>query len=106
MRGGTLRNKVTIQRRTQTPDSMGGFVDEWQDYTTAYAQINRLKAREEIEDKRIQLKAPHVIWIRYQTGITPDMRITWNDRTFDIVSIRNPEERGRTLEIMADEVVQ
>jgi len=43
------------------------------------------------------------ISIRYLAGITPKMRVKHGNRIFDIVSMINPEERNRELQLMVKE---
>lgn len=105
MRAGPLRNKITIQSVTETSDGMGGFTEAWATYTTAYAEIKPVKGEEALEHKKLEHGLVHRIWIRYQPGITTKMRIVWGSRTMKIIGLRNPDERNKMLEIIADELV-
>ena len=107
MRAGALRHFITIETLTKTVDSMGGFTRVWSEFVTARAQITPLKGEESIEHRKLEHENVHRIWIRYQEGITPRMRIVWHskdgDRTMRIIGMRNPDERNRMWEIMAEE---
>jgi SPP1 family predicted phage head-tail adaptor len=105
MRAGGMRNKIEIQIVTETSDGMGGFTETWSEYTTAWAEIRPMRGEESLEWKKLEHEYMHRIWIRYQSGITAKMRIIWGDRIMKIVGLRNPDERNRSLEILAEELV-
>jgi len=105
MRSGPLRHLITIQQVSETVDSMGSSTTSWTTYVTAFASISPVKGMEELEHKKLEHDNVYRIWIRYDSGVTAKMRISWNSRIFRIISIRNPEERNRTLELMAEEDV-
>jgi head-tail adaptor len=43
--------------------------------------------------------------MRYYAGLRPDWRLTFGSRTFEIVSVINPSERRKELELMLKELV-
>jgi len=48
-------------------------------------------------------RVTHKIMMRYDSGITSDMRIVFGSRTLQIQHYRNLEERDEWLEIFAEE---
>ena len=42
----------------------------------------------------------HRVKLRYRADVLPEMRIFYGSRSFAIVGIRNPKERGEFLEIL------
>ena len=110
MRSGTLRHRVEIQVQTDTSDGMGGFTNTWNEafgMSSVPAAIWPLKAAERMDAMKLELQITHKIRVRYRPEITSKMRIYWRDRdrTFNIVSMLNPDERNIMLEIMAVEEV-
>jgi SPP1 family predicted phage head-tail adaptor len=69
------------------------------------ASIWPLRANEQIENMKVDLKVTHRIRIRYLSGVTTAMRIKFGDRYFNLTSQINENERNRTLEFLAEETV-
>lgn len=105
MESGKLRHRVIIEKRT-TPETQGDLGEPtttWVTHLAVYAQINPLQGREFYDAQRINPELTHNILIRYREGITPDMRISFGTRTFEIISIVNVEERNRELRLVCKE---
>ena len=49
-------------------------------------------------------EATHLVKIRYQKGITPNMKILFGTRTFNITYIGNPQERNEALWLFSQEI--
>lgn len=105
MRSGALRHKVIIQAVTQTVDAYGGYTESWSTFATVFAQVSPMKGMEAIEHKKLELENMYRIWIRYISGVTAKMRILWGSRIFQIVGLRVPDERNRSIEITATEEI-
>jgi SPP1 family predicted phage head-tail adaptor len=105
MKAGKLRHKITIQKTTQTADSIGGIIDSWSTFATVWAHIEPLKGKETLQGEQISTDLFLRITIRYLSGLTAKMRISWNSRTFDIKSISNLDERNREMELLCVEVL-
>jgi len=98
-----LRRKIQIQERLRVPDGVGGSYDSWSTVKTAWAKIEPLSSRETLFGMQLQLNVTHRITIRYTTGFDADYRILYGTRTFNIVGIRNPEERNKWLILDCEE---
>jgi len=105
MRAGWLRHRVTIQKKTTSQDSYGAEQETWTNVATVWAGIEPLRGREYIDAQNATAEVTHRVRIRYQSGITPRMRVSFGSRTFEIVSVINVLERNRELELMCREVV-
>ena len=105
MRAGKLRHKVTIQDYTESQDSYGAVTKTWSDYATIWASIEPVRGREFWDSKQINAEITAKITIRYLSGITPKMRIKYGARIFEIISVINPEERNKELQLMVKESV-
>ena len=108
MRSGELRHTIAIQVQTDTADNMGGFTTAWADVSgmgAVPASVWPLKSKEAIDALKLESPVTHRIRIRHRSGITTKHRIYWPDKskTFNIISIINPDERNIMLEIMAIE---
>ena len=108
MRAGTLRHTIAIQERTETSDGMGGSTEAWTDVAgmgSVPAAIWPMRGVERLDAMKLEFKEPRKIRIRYRSGIDTANRIYWSDKgkTFNIVSINNPDERNIYLEMICTE---
>lgn len=106
MRAGQLRHRIAIQESTDTPDGAGGFTSSWADISgmeSVPAAIWPLSSKESLDSMKLELSVTHKIRIRYRSGITAKNRIKFGSRYFNIISLINPDERNRILDILAIE---
>lgn len=100
-----LRHRVTIQNKVTLPDGYGGVTSTWQDVATVWASVEPLNGRELYAAQQVKAELSHRVRIRYMSGIKPEMRIAFDNRTFEIEAIIDPEERHESLELLCSEVV-
>ena len=105
LRIGPLNKRITIEQVTETRDSYGAVVEAWGVFAVVNASVSPLVGREYIAAKQISADVTHKIRLRYLSGITPKMRISWDGRIFDIESILNVDECNREMVIMAREII-
>jgi len=106
MNSGRLRHKCWIKEPTHANDGYGGITTSWGTATVCWASIEPLRGREWIESGMENSEVTLRMRMRYTAGITPTMRVIFGDRTFEIVSVMNPSERNRELELMLKELVE
>lgn len=102
---GQFRHRITFQEFTETTNENGFPVEDWQDKHYLWAMIKTLQGREYHQAAATQNENTVRFVVRYTSGITPDMRILYKGRVFDIVSVINDDEMNKTLTIIAKEVV-
>lgn len=100
MRIGKLRHQVEIQEFTIIEDEIGVGTQEWITTSTVWASVEPLKGREYWAAAMVQAETTVKVTIRYLPGITPDHRLKFRGRIYDIQSIINTEERNQELELM------
>lgn len=105
MRCGNLRHKIVIQTTTPTQSGSGALTDVWSTYATLRAEIEPKGGREFFDARQVNAEIDIVFNVRYYSGITPKMRVSWNSRTFDIQSVINPMERNIEMLIACTESV-
>ena len=108
---GKLRHRVTIQRyalgspqqtETGAPDG------SWTNFMTTgdgkvAASVEPVTGREPFLSQQAMAEVSHKVRMRYHSGITAAMRVSWNGRLFDIVACLNFEERNRELLLLCTE---
>ncbi len=103
IKAGDLRHRVTIESATRSSDGAGGSTTEWHSFAEVWAAIWPRTAGESFTLDRVAGTASHDIWIRYRSDVTPDMRIRYGARIFDILGAIDAEDRGRWLKCPCEE---
>jgi SPP1 family predicted phage head-tail adaptor len=102
-----LRHKIIIQKKS-TAITRGDYGEETQGWTTfkeVHAEIDPPKSREFFASGQTQAEVVTRIRIRYIPNLTPDMRIKFGSRYFNIGPAINPDERNKELIMMCNEWV-
>jgi SPP1 family predicted phage head-tail adaptor len=102
---GKYRQPITIQQRQFTQDSYGSTTEDWVDVYQTRAGIFPLSGSEFFKADEINANITHKIQLRYLSGVTPDMRILYNNRVFWITSVVNFQEHNVELQLYAKEIV-
>lgn len=92
---------VSIQRKTTTNDSYGGQVEAWTTYATVWASVMPLKGRELIAAQAAQSEVTTRIGMYYRADVQPVDRILHGSNIYNIMSVIDPEDAHRELQIMA-----
>jgi SPP1 family predicted phage head-tail adaptor len=100
---GNLRKRITIQAETPTTDNAGGYALAWTNIMTVWAEIKPGTGQKIFTDGHLEGHVTHHITMRYQTGITTDMRVSYNGRLFNIRAVLNSDESNRWLELLVEE---
>lgn len=84
---GKLRERVTVQQATETRNAIGETVLAWSTYATVWASVEGVSSREALDAGKIDVQISHRVRMRYLSGVTQNMRLSWRDRTLEIVSL-------------------
>lgn len=104
MRAGTLGHLATIETYTQAVDSFGGTSGgAWATFSQAWIGIFPLNGTEKYVSGEKHATATHKIKMRFLSGVNAKMRIKARGRTFEIVSVINPGERDKELQLVVEE---
>jgi SPP1 family predicted phage head-tail adaptor len=69
------------------------------------AAIRQLNGREQSESQQMKATATHEVKLRYYPGLTPQHRLIWGARIFNIVSVDNVEEANVNHALRCREVI-
>ena len=98
-----FRHRIDIQKRTRVFDGEG-WKYEWPTIDTVWASISPVSAQERLEWQKLDVEVTHKVSLRPYPGIDRvDHRLQFKDRIFTIVSILNPKEMGRRLDLICNE---
>lgn len=103
MRAGRLRHKIVIQQVSEERSASGSVIQTWSDSLRLKAAVEPLQGREYWEGKQLQNEVTTRFRIYYRSGITSKMRVLFNGKYYDILSVLDPEERHREIELMCVE---
>lgn len=87
MKSGRLDRRITIEQYTVTRDSYGGEPKSWSTWATVWAEKRDKKGREYLEQSGEHTERETVFKIRYQDGLSTDMRILCDGRYYDIIGL-------------------
>ena len=102
---GRLDKRVTLQSATSARDGHGQPIATWTTVATVWAAVEPIRGREYFSAQQVSAETTHRVTIRWRSGVSPQWRVVFGDRTFRIESVINPRERNERLELMCVEVL-
>jgi SPP1 family predicted phage head-tail adaptor len=91
---GRLRERVTVQRATETRNALGETVQSWETFAERWASVNGLSSREVLLQGQQQTELSHRVRMRYVDGMTSTMRLVWRGRVLEIASLLEHNNRS------------
>jgi SPP1 family predicted phage head-tail adaptor len=92
---GKFRHRVEIQSYSQAADAEGQIARSWSTAATVWGRVNPISGNERVAADQIKSKLSHRITIRkYEGTWTGQMRIKYDGKFFNIISIVDPDYRG------------
>lgn len=102
---GKLRHRLELQSATDSTDSYGQPTRTWATYATVWGSIEPMSASEGPLADQLQGAISHLVTVRYNSTLAVEHRIKFGTRYFNVVGVRDFEERGIYQEIDAKENV-
>ena len=106
MTAGDLRSRITVERKTQQENQFKDTPEKWESVADVWASIQPLRGREQIEAQQITGRTTTKITARWDSrlaAVGADFRIKHGERTFNIVSAFNVDERNKWFEMLCTE---
>lgn len=100
MQVGKYKHVVSIQRKTATTDAYGGETFSWSDVGQTWARVMPLVGRDLISGEAEQHEGKVRFFIRYLAGIEPTMRVVWQSKNHEIISVSDVRGEGKELELL------
>lgn len=96
MKAGTLSHRIEIQRPEEVQDPNTGAVDlVWTAYTTQRAaHYYPLRVRERLAAAAVHSEQTGEFRVRYDAGITADMRVIHRGKQFAILGVMPDPDSG------------
>ena len=87
MQAGKLDQRVTIQQKSTSRNSIGEEVVTWADLATVWAEAIPVRGSEFFAAAQMQQVVDVRFRIRYRAGLTGAKRLLWKTLPYDIVAI-------------------
>jgi len=100
---GELRHRLALEAPLESADGGGGVARIWALVAEVWGAIRPLSGNEGVEADGVRGRVSHEIWIRYRTGVLPDMRFALGTRVFEIRAAIDSGERHRFLRCLVEE---
>lgn len=95
VRAGVLRKRVEVQKFTTTQSDEGALRRTYFTENTVWANVNPISGLERIQGDRVKDVRTHRVTMKfYSPGIDATMRLIFETRIFEIISVVNIGERG------------
>ena len=103
-RSGSYRHLVDILQHTTTQDAAGHASQTNETlYSKVPARVEPLKGKEFFDSSVRDFKVSTRISIRHHDGISPDMLVTHNGKTYDIIAVLPDDTHLRGIDLMCEE---
>lgn len=97
---GKMRERLTLQAKSVTRNSIGEEVVTWVDQVTVWAEPVTLTGREFFAAAQMQFSADAAFLIDYRSDVTPDWRVLWRGVAYDIRSALPSDATRRQLKLL------
>ena len=94
---GDLTHRYILERRTEEPDGFGGHVTAWAGEGAIWGAPRVLRASDEVRAGQVEEELSLAVTVRFRARIAAGWRLRRGSRTFDIVTVRDPDQRRRWL---------
>lgn len=103
---GAMRHVIRIEQRSTTQDAAGEPLNTWTLYAERRAALDRLPGREVWASAQRSGRIPVVFRIHYTDGVLPSMRVVFNSRVFDILSVVDVDGHNESMALVTEEHVE
>ena len=103
MPAGKLRHYIAIEQPVEVQDEQGGISRTWAEMVHAWAEITALNASENTGQPQVRGMATHAIRTRYVASVSPEMRVVFRGRVFNITGVQDIDERGKVMVLSVTE---
>ena len=100
---GALRHRLVLERPERVPDGCGGTQVTFVHAATVWAALDVGAVLRPLIADQVDERLQHRILIRFRDDVATGWQALFGDRELEIVSLRDPDERGAWLELTARE---
>lgn len=100
MMAARLDQRVIVQRKSVTRDSVGGEVVTWSTLASRWAEAQPLRGREYVTLRAAQADVTIRFRLRHIEGLTPADRVMWRGKPYGIVDVIDVNGAREMTELM------
>jgi SPP1 family predicted phage head-tail adaptor len=109
MQAGKLRERIVIEKPASVRSTLGETTLSWDSIGEVWAYVWAYSGRDVMQAMQVNMVISHKFYIRYRDDVTPECRIRWRGRIFEVAYfMERPSSPTRRdiamLEIMTKEV--
>lgn len=94
---GSRDRRIRIEEEIITINSTNEEVKTWTLFAAVWAKVTEESGSESYKADQVTASRNTVFDVRYIAGVTERMRISYNQRFYNIVSITSPDRKRSTL---------
>jgi SPP1 family predicted phage head-tail adaptor len=109
LEAGKLNKRVVVQQSITGSPAVNSFGEpniSWEDLATVWGAVEPLRGNEFWAQQQIQSEIVVRIRIRYRSDVLAGMRVYYNSKYYPIMSIIDPLELHKELQLMCSEGVR
>lgn len=95
----------TIESLTRTPDGQGGYTVSWSTFATITGFVKPAPRGEGQLDSYLKSLTNKIFMFEYVAGITPEMRINYDSKVYNIRSIDSVMDQDIWITLVGEEQV-
>ncbi len=88
---GDLRHRLTLEDQSQTVSGSGAITTTWTFVATIWGRMEPASTRVQLIAGRDESWFDWIATVRYRPDVTPQMRIRWSGRIFDVQAYENED---------------
>jgi len=101
---GRFRIELVLEQVEDASDGMGGEVENWSALATVFAHVEPVSAKSVFGADQTLETVTHLVTLRQGEDVKSGMRFTKGTRTFDILTVYDPDETGRYFQCESREI--
>lgn len=101
---GKMRERITVLAASGVTNSLGEAVLTYNTTSAVWASVEGVAASEALEAGQQSVNITHRVRLRYLEGLTQQMRLSWRNRTLEIVSLLEYGNRTEHVAICEEKV--
>jgi len=102
IKAADLRHRVSLQRKQNNSDGVGGSTITWVEYATPWCKITPKTGGEKLYLGRLDAQGLSSVVMRYRADIVASDKLVFKGQDFQIRSIINVEERNKYTELLIE----
>lgn len=103
IQAGKLRDRVSVQSPTRSPNTYGETPQAWSDLAERWANVEPVTGKEITVGDQQQSQVTHRVQIRYDARVTADCRLIWEGRVLNVTAVMDPDGRKREMTLLCVE---